>query len=179
VLFLFFRRRFAAFRLDNSLLRLLRLLRQLLRFALGFRLNTLLISNSQHFLCFTTTKKKVSSYHCSNRPIVHCRRGCDFTLPPLALFLIYLFFPILLHRISLTITSGSSIRLLRLLRCLRLFIFCSSFHTSLFLLHIQHRFHGLLRRLTLRADQPNCIRCWVIGRCSGVKLDTLLLIRLP
>src|SRR6266849_400449 len=49
VLFLFFRRRFATFRLDNSLGSLLRLLRQLPRFALSFCLNTLLSSNSQHF----------------------------------------------------------------------------------------------------------------------------------
>jgi hypothetical protein len=38
---------------------------------------------------------------------------------------------------------------------------------SLFLLHIQHQFHGLLQWLTLHADQPNYIHCWVIGVWSG------------
>ena len=43
-----------------------------------------------------------------------------------------------------------------------------------FPLHIQHRFYGLRHRLTLCPDRPNCIRRWVIGRCSGAELDTLL-----
>ena len=55
VLFLFFRRRLAAFRLDSNLGSPLRLLRQLPRFALSFRLYTLLSSNSQHTLCFATS----------------------------------------------------------------------------------------------------------------------------
>jgi hypothetical protein len=56
--FSFFRRRFTALRLDSSLGNLLRLLRQPPRFALSFRLNTLLSSNSQHSLYFTTQLQK-------------------------------------------------------------------------------------------------------------------------
>src|SRR6266404_413931 len=58
VLFLFFRRRFAVFRLDGSLGSLFRLLRQLPRFALSLHPNSFLSSNSQRSLCFTIEKKR-------------------------------------------------------------------------------------------------------------------------
>ncbi|KAN0116261.1 Iron permease FTR1 family domain containing protein [Russula decolorans] len=51
---------------------------------------------------------------------------------------------------------------------------------SLFLLHIQHRFHGLLQWLTLHADQPNYIQCWVIGfgrSCSFTKCHGCAVLR--
>jgi hypothetical protein len=64
-----------------------------------------------HSLCL----RKVASYHCSNRPIVHHHRGCAFALRPLVLSLIHPFTPVHLHHLHLTISRS------RRLRC-RLFL---------------------------------------------------------
>ena len=67
--FLLFRRR-SLFHLDSPR-SLLRLLCQLPRLALTLRLNAFLFSNSQQKKHHSRCLRKVASYHCSSRLIVH------------------------------------------------------------------------------------------------------------
>jgi hypothetical protein len=117
--FLLFRRR-SLFHLDSPGT-LLRLLCQLPRLALTLRLNAFLFSNSQQKKHHSRCLRKVASYHCSSRLIVHHYRSRSLAFRPLALGLTQLFIPIHLYRIYFTISRSSR---------LRRRLFCSPFRAS-------------------------------------------------